>query len=100
MREILQAVPCRKQRGRDLLRRSWVEFDQIVVGTPDAPQRSLGPDYPHGSRFGRRRSFTPRELQKPFPDAIVWNDPACRIISLGLGIEAFFMRCIRLNLEN
>jgi len=30
----------------------------------------------------------------------VWNDPACRIISLGLGIEAFFMRCIRLNLEN
>jgi restriction endonuclease Mrr len=77
------------QRGREVLSKNPEKIDVAFlnhVGTLDPAQSGSGPDDAHALCFRRRNLFTPGQLQKPFTNALMRHEPACRVIRLGLGI--------------
>ena len=100
MREICQTIAGRKERFRKADRRMRVEIRQIIVRTPDAAERGLSPDNPHGSRRRRRDSLALDQPHQPLARAFMRDDATGLHIRFRGGIGAIFRRFIGRQIKN
>ena len=100
VREVFEAVAFGAQGVGNVHSGTRVEFENVIVSEGDAIQGRLSPDNLHESGTRRLGSFALGEFYQPFANPPMLNIAACRVSRLSLGIEAGFMRRVRLHIEN